>query len=208
MAKSPRNTTAEAATEAGRMLTLLGGSDGVVESEAQGQREFERSEVLPTRGLDKETRDGLEKIGFVFGEVIEGDSLFREAKLPKGWEKKPTDHSLWTDLVDNKGRKRASIMYKAAFHDRDAGITFSCRYGFIDRCNDNWESEGFFDVIDKTTTNDEGDCDILFTVSYDIALKETDRIVYCEGKEKAKQEASAWLNENYPEWNSPGAYWD
>jgi hypothetical protein len=42
--------------------------------------------------------------------------------LPPGWKVVPTDHSMWSDLVDAKGEKRASIFYKAAFYDRDAFI--------------------------------------------------------------------------------------
>src|SRR6185436_8068032 len=39
-----------------------------------------------------------------------------------------TDHSMYTDLVDDKGRVRASIFYKAAFYDRKADISFKRRF--------------------------------------------------------------------------------
>lgn len=56
------------------------------------------------------------------GDMVEGDDLFMHATLPEGWEKRPTDHHMYSDLLDAQGRKRASIMYKAAFYDRDASI--------------------------------------------------------------------------------------
>ena len=36
---------------------------------------------------------------------------------------------MWSDLVDDKGRKRTSIFYKAAFYDRSAHIGVNRRYG-------------------------------------------------------------------------------
>jgi len=51
-------------------------------------------------------------------------------ELPIGWKKRSTGHSMWNDLVDDKGRVRATFFYKAAFYDRDAFINFERRYDF------------------------------------------------------------------------------
>jgi hypothetical protein len=51
------------------------------------------------------------------------DPLFCRVELPAGWRKVPTDHPLWTDLVDGGGKVRAKIVYKAAFYDRYARVS-------------------------------------------------------------------------------------
>ena len=53
-----------------------------------------------------------------------GDDLFTDVKLPQGWRIQPTNHSMWSDLLDEAGVKRAAIFYKAAFYDRSAFIRF------------------------------------------------------------------------------------
>jgi hypothetical protein len=88
-------------------------------SEARGQQELAGSQQLPTK-IDAASKTALEVAGVKFGEPTPGDPLFRSATLPKGWQVKPTDHSMWSDLLDETGKKRASIFYKAAFYDRDA----------------------------------------------------------------------------------------
>ena len=60
--------------------------------------------------------------------IEDKDDLFMEVELPTGWSLKRTDHSMWSNLIDNKGRERASIFYKAAFYDRDAFINFNRRF--------------------------------------------------------------------------------
>lgn len=94
--------------------------DGIEAQEAQGQQDFVKSEVLPRR-CNFCTRNQLEALGIVFGKEV--DDLFIEAVLPAGWKKVPTEHSMWSELLDAQGKKRASIFYKAAFYDRDAFIS-------------------------------------------------------------------------------------
>ena len=89
---------------------------GIERQEKDGQLEQAAMETLPIKlQPDKEE---WEKIGFKFGDKI--DDLFQKATLPPGWSKKPTDHSMWTDIVDDKGATRGTIFYKAAFYDMDA----------------------------------------------------------------------------------------
>jgi hypothetical protein len=122
---APRNTSAHP------LLNALAGMEAhlrtgdstnmVLEQEAQGQTELVNSEVLPTRinsphGVDVKAK--LTELGFKFGNVV--DDLFQEVTLPAGWKKVATDHSMWSKVVDDQGRERISIFYKAAFYDRDA----------------------------------------------------------------------------------------
>jgi len=97
---------------------LLGGNPGAIEAqEARGQIELVNSTQLPT---DCRDRAVLEAAGVIFGEVSPQDPLFVEATLPEGWKKRPTTHSMWSELVDAEGKVRANIFYKAAFYDRKA----------------------------------------------------------------------------------------
>ena len=97
---------------------LMGGDPAAIENqEANGQRELVEGAQLPVEITGKEI---LEKAGIKFGESLPDDPLFCYAELPKGWKKQATEHSMWSDLVDDKGVVRATIFYKAAFYDRRA----------------------------------------------------------------------------------------
>jgi hypothetical protein len=117
-----RNTTTDRVAQ---MSVLVGGFDGpsgagraIEAMEASGQRELVESSVLPVEGPIED----MEKLGFVFGDVVQGDSLFRHAQLPEGWTKVGTDHSMHSKIVDERGVERVSIFYKAAFYDRRASM--------------------------------------------------------------------------------------
>lgn len=92
---------------------------GIEQQEADGQKEFVGNSVLPFV-FNSGTKEHLEAAGVVFGEKI--DELFQAVQLPEGWHKKATDHSMWSELIDEHGKKRASIFYKAAFYACSAFI--------------------------------------------------------------------------------------
>ena len=99
---------------------LSGGNpNAILQQEAQGQNEFVNSAVLPKK-INGGNRAEFEAIGIVFHDPVEGDPLFINCTLPQGWTKQKTDHSMWSNLVDEQGKIRATIFYKAAFYDRDA----------------------------------------------------------------------------------------
>lgn len=104
---------------------LFGGNPSAIEEqEAKGQKELEESQQLPIQCGYKDKKK-LEQAGVVFGKPLKDDPLFCEAVLPNGWKVEKTDHSMWSNLVDEKGKQRAGIFYKAAFYDREAFITAS-----------------------------------------------------------------------------------
>lgn len=122
--RAPRNTRGD-----GDLLLLeclLGGtSDGMIErQEAQGQWSFVGSDTLPT-DISPEDKSALEGMGVRFLGPVEGDDLFQYVELPEGWEKRPTDHSMWSTLLDAEGEEVASIFYKAAFYDRSTHLHLS-----------------------------------------------------------------------------------
>lgn len=102
---------------------VMGGNPRAIEAqEKRGQQEFVANEQLPAK-CPADLKATLEAAGVKFGSATPGDELFVLAVLPPGWKKVPTDHSMWSTLVDDKGVKRASIFYKAAFYDRDAFLS-------------------------------------------------------------------------------------
>lgn len=117
---SPAAASAIARGELGNaMAAMLPG--GIERQEKEGQQTFVAADRLPVKGLGDQEK--LKALGFVFGKVLEGkDRIFIEAKLPPGWKKVATDHSMWSDLIDDTGRKRAAIFFKAAFYDYHAFI--------------------------------------------------------------------------------------
>ena len=86
--------------------------------EARGAQQMVRAtHTLPTEGSDDEALSWIE-----WGPVDEDDPLFREGRLPEGYTRRATGHSMWTDILDPNGQKVASVGYKAAFYDRWAMI--------------------------------------------------------------------------------------
>lgn len=115
------------------LLKLLTASEpgGIERQERQGQAEVLRSTAIP-RQLLSCTEGDLTALGFVLGEPT--DDLFREATLPEGWSRKGSDHAMWSYIVDEHGRERAAIFYKAAFYDRDAHLSITSVFGYVGTC--------------------------------------------------------------------------
>lgn len=134
------NIAAMAAALSGDLPNALAAASpgGIEAQEAQGQRDLCSSGRIPIKihatqefiktlkandAKDKSAGQlQLESLGIkILGKA---DNLFYNVELPKGWAIKPTDHSMWSDLVDDQGIVRASIFYKAAFYDMDAFLNF------------------------------------------------------------------------------------
>lgn len=93
-----------------------GQSDYITGMESAGQHQLVNSDMLPTEA----PWDRLEELGFIRGEVVQGDDLFTHCTLPDGWRRAGTDHAMHSDILDERGVKRVSVFYKAAFYDRRA----------------------------------------------------------------------------------------
>lgn len=176
------------------------GADGAVErQEARGQAELVQSEVLPTSGLTRPAERAIwESMGLVIGEPVNGDTIFTHVTLPAGWSKKRTDHSMWSDLVDDKGRKRAAVFYKAAFYDRPARINVCTRFA-IQR---DWDSKEMLvmQVLDGAA--------VRFSSGHPLPpdgdWQGRDRV-----ESAATAECVAWLDANgFSDFKNPTAYWD
>jgi hypothetical protein len=163
---------------------------GIEAQEAQGQADLVRSETLPIECDDG--RSTFEAMGIVFGDPV--DDLFVAVKLPAGWMKRPTDHFMWSDLLDEHGRARACIFYKAAFYDRSAHMFARRRFTI----------KSVFDGVPNGSRA---------VACYDVG-EEICRAEVEQDPEKpwlagdaARAQCKEWLDERYPDWNNPLAYW-
>jgi len=95
---------------------------GIEAQEAAGQQGMVKSEALP-KDMRPGVREKLEELGVTFGKDV--DDIFIEAKLPPGWGKRATSHSMWSDLMNAEGQIVAHIFYKAAFYDRSAHMNLA-----------------------------------------------------------------------------------
>lgn len=204
------------------MLHMLGtmamGSTPYIEAqERQGQAQLAKSTTIPTR-LNGCTEDQLRALGFELGPVpTTGDTLFRPALLPQGWKIVPTDHSMWSDLVDSRGFVRGSMFYKAAFYDRGAHLGLSVRL----HIREDYEAR----KLDGTIAHDiyadlpgkdaKGEQNRKVLHRYEHPEKFPDHRVarghehpYFLAMDAARTAASAWLRENYPDCGKVMAYWD
>lgn len=188
-----------------------GGAPGMIEAqEARGQREAVNSDQLPTKGLLGADRATWEAMGIKILEPDAGttsskDALFTAVELPKGWKKEATDHSMWNNLVDDKGRIRATFFYKAAFYDRDAHISSSRRFT-VQR---NYDRKDYKEVLECQVMDAKK---VVFSVEGQVPKKPDGRDDYqaLETIEKGLREACCqWLVDNgFPNYNDFNAYWD
>lgn len=170
---------------------------------SQGQTELVNTSILPTDGLGGKEAELWKKIGVLLGNKVAGDPMFMNVTLPSGWSKRSTDHSMWTDLIDDKGRKRASIFYKAAFYDRSARISIARRFS-ISRDYDRK------DVILMRVK--DGDV-VRFTGNEYSLLDEKGVYISYDQQDVAEKfaidECCTWLVDNrFPNYGDPTAYWD
>lgn len=174
---------------------------GIERQEKDGQIEQSFLDTLPKHLK----REQFEALGFKF--LGDHDDIFLNVKFPKGWRKSPTDHSMWTDIIDAQGRKRGAIFYKAAFYDRSAHAHLTCRFTQSDLCyrGDHPKSApGQRIVVDGATG------EIVFR-SDEIARpapNDADRERFWKADDASRSKVQAWLEQNKPDYQNPLAYWE
>ncbi|MCX4974266.1 hypothetical protein [Streptomyces sp. NBC_00620] len=144
---SIRNTQDPSDIHATALLALATGDTNTIveEQERAGQRQLVNSDRLPVE-IQSGCGDtaAFEALGFTFGEPDRHDPLFRPATLPDGWKREGSDHDMWSFIVDELGRRRVAVFYKAAFYDRRASMrlnalsvyVFDCRQKGVDVVTD------------------------------------------------------------------------
>jgi hypothetical protein len=174
-------------------LHLLGALDGItgyVEGmESAGQRQLVESTDLPTQGSDDP--EFLE-LGFTFGEPHKHDPLFRPATLPEGWKKVALDHAMGSAIVDELGRQRVSVFYKAAYYDRRADMHLTTVYGYVMRL----EYEKGAPVLDESWATPEAVAEaakgLISRANESIALYEKSTDAYATKRVAESRETIAW----------------
>lgn len=200
---------------------VSGTSEGSVEdAEARGQQDLVNSFDLPIDMGGADRKEVETKTGIIFADDI--NDMFVRVVLPDEWAKVATDHSMWSMLVDEKGRVRASIFYKAAFYGRSAHMHFEPfwrvdsqfidhrgvnRYRSNDINPDFDETRGEFELCAVKNVDGETFCDQLPVRRTSFGeSNEIRRASYAESG-RARQACVAWLDENKPDWKDPFAYW-
>jgi hypothetical protein len=188
---------------------------GIEAQEARGQQDFVAGETLPIKMAWGTTKEQVEAMGIEYVDPI--DDLFWYVRLPEGWKKEATDHSMHSNLLDEQGRKRARIFYKAAFYDRRADIGIVRRFSVQVRPVDGWENHN------RATSWWSG-----VVLDGEVEIWESERLVpepeyesskhgddqrkvwlaWQDQKDALADQCREWLNENYPDWEDPLAYWD
>ena len=195
-------------------------SKAIENQEKRGQQSVVRNKRLPKRtnaGLVPEdirwngkevnieyTKQQYEKMGITI--VEEYDDLFWNVELPAGWEIKATEHSMWNDLLDEKGRIRATFFYKAAFYDRDAFMNFNTRFnlyvGHVVGISSGYE---VWEKSDYQGTVKDGE-EIIFS---------TERIAptgdYWKDnniQNRLRKQLEKYMKEHYPNYKDINSYWD
>lgn len=208
-------------TQQSPLLHLLGAMDDqqrrrpqgsfIEDMEAQGQRELaSQTTQLPTKGSED---PAWAKMGVIFGAAVEGDAIWRKVTLPEGWKVVPTDHSMWSNLVDAKGTKRAAIFYKAAFYDRSCHIYPECRY-VVDRQYASIEFKNDDDRRQRSVVKDRATGKLLLEPEWiDFINANTDEEREQNRKRYDAQYMQAadcekWLKEHFPDFKDASAYWD
>lgn len=172
---------------------------GIEMQEARGQVALAAEQcTLPK----KAPWEDLEKLGFKRGE--DQDDLFAYVTFPQGWKIKPTDHSMWSELQDDKGRKRGDIFYKAAFYDRSAHMYLATRLLI--------HSQYLNAALKERKLGDDAEPAALrFVVEKDgEVIYSSAAVGYRDwnAQDTANQTVKDWAKQNYPDYESTAAYWD
>lgn len=187
-----------------RTLMLMGGMTGDVDGMAES---IERSHGAAMRNSTQlpadmqRHRESFEAVGFVFGEPVDGDPIFLEVTMPEGWAKKPTDHPMWSDLVDGEGRRRGAVFYKGSFWDRSAHMHLVRRYV----CRTEY-GEGDDQQVCVLDFGQGGERVRLYESEVLTRPEDRSRKFY-DRVEAEREKAKAWMVERFPEHDDVTAYW-
>ena len=182
------------------MVRTLSGEPNVLEHmEKEGQQRAVNNTMVAKKMFP--SRKKWEELGFTFTD-IPGDNVLCKATLPEGWEMVAIDHSMWNNIIDEQGRVRGSMFYKAAFYDREARMNLNQRYRIIiDYLDDHVTTEVYFGNPEEKifVAGQIHKADFSSQESIDTYYNELNRLQYL---------AECFANLNYPDWRDEKAYWD
>lgn len=180
------------------LRTMSGESNVLEHMEKEGQQRAVNNTMVAKKMFPSKKK--WEELGFTFTD-IPGDNLLCNATLPEGWKLEATDHSMWNSFIDEQGRERGSMFYKAAFYDRDAHMQLYNRYKVIkDYLDDHVTTEVYFG-------NPEEKLFVAGQIHKDYSSQESID-AYFDELERLQNLAECFANLNYPNWRDETAYWD
>jgi hypothetical protein len=182
--------------------------DGIDRLKVQKRSIFLESDMLPIE-FNIGTKESLESFGVIFCDKV--DDLFYRVELPPDWLKKPKIDIEWSCLIDDSGRKRATIFYNGslasggpiAFVNITPVFLHSLepisKFGIDSECG-KWHY-----VIRRA--------DLKVWVSNEIEPEpwyksQQEKNQWTKQIESFESKAIQWLDTNYPEWKNETAYWD
>jgi len=169
--------------------------------EAEGMAAAIEETLLPK---DMEPgRSEWEALGFEFTEVPNDELMYR-AKLPKGWKMVPTDHPMATDIIDELGRKRGSMFYKASLYDRKASMSLCRRY----KVDMERKVDGFEATYIVYFGNDQERLFVAGEVTFSYQSPMEEQAKALKEIDELEAVAKAWGKEHYPNYEDIHAYWD
>jgi hypothetical protein len=181
-----------------RALLTGDGSSAIEWQEKSGQQSFVGSDTLPTDMQDN-AQLVLEAAGVKFLGIVENDPMFQYVELPTGWKKEGTSHSMHSNLLDEKGRKRAGIFYKAAVYDRSAHLHVDRRFSHT-----NYHEDIPNGVRSTVLDGDK----VIWQSEIMTWAEDTDWSIKGEIRESVGAQAGVWLDTHYPNWRDASAYWN
>ena len=187
---------------------ILSGNDGSFCRKEQKETNIVQCEDLPehkeSRGrssrhvrLPKECNSwaALEAAGVK--QLDEADDLLVNVQLPPGWQVKQTNHYIWSDLFDEKGRRRASIVHKGVLWDPYANMMVLNRFSI--------RGDTQLRVLDSEVV-ELYHTDTITRPSRDSSCEEWK--LFSRQSTRLWEDARRWLDSQYPDWRNPSAYWD
>lgn len=178
---------------------------GIEAQEAAGQRQLVGGGWMPREMIrlhySGDSRMDLERMGFQVTGIT--DSLFYFVEMPPGWQVISTEHSRLSNLLDDQGRRRARIIYDAAFYDRRAYMYLNGRYSFSVVPVKGWDGYDF--KVDAVVCQAR-DGETVIWCSDEI-IPSQDRPQH-EIRELLELQGKQWLDEHYPDWQDEFTYWD
>lgn len=190
--------------EAEEMMMLLHAMEGenfsLENLGKAGHNKFPKYHLMAKEMLPDRT--SWEKLGFSFMDMM-GDTVLCKALMPKGWRIEATNHSMWSNIYDDKDNLRGEMFYKDSSRDREAHMSLIRRYAIHKEYIDE----------DRTT------CEIYFgnpiekifvagTVSIPSNSTREERWAKYNEEDKLMNIVKVFADENYPGWENVLAYWD
>jgi len=143
------------------------------------------------------------RLGIEFAPFAKGQRT-RGARLPEGWTIEKIN-KMARFIVDDTGAKRAKLVIDGA---RKAVVHLMPRFSAgLDTTIVDANVRARFCVWDQKKP---GDDKVVFEVSYPVPNKARNKHAYNRSVKlhSSKEDCKKWLNQRYPNWEDPVAYWD